>query len=120
MLSERKSEQLTLMYKVFSRSQSTLKFIIEKMSTYILTEGSKLINNQVLLNDPIKFTAQLLSFKEEMDSLIKNSFQNDMKFQKARDTAFQKFMNDCSKSPHYIAFYCDNEFKRGLKQLSEP
>ena len=29
-------------------------------------------------------------------------------------------MNNCSKSPHYIAFYCDNEFKRGLKQLSEP
>jgi len=50
------------------------------MSTYILTEGAKLINNPALLNDPIKFTAQLLEFKDEMDCLIKNSFLNDMKF----------------------------------------
>ena len=28
-------------------------------------------------------------------------------------------MNECDKSPHFIAFYCDNEFRRGLKQISE-
>ena len=55
-----------------------------------------------------------------MDDLIKSSFQNDMKFQKARDIAFQNFMNECDKSPHYIAYYVDNEFKRGMKQISEP
>jgi hypothetical protein len=68
------------MYKVFSRSQCTLKFIIEKMSAYILKEGTKLISSPVLINDPIKFTSELLKFKAEMDNLIKESFKNDMKF----------------------------------------
>lgn len=27
-------------------------------------------------------------------------------------------MNDCDKSPHFIAFFVDNEFKRGMKQIS--
>lgn len=33
--------------------------------------------------------------------------------------SFQNFMNECDKTPHYIAFYADNEFKRGFKQVSE-
>lgn len=28
-------------------------------------------------------------------------------------------MNQCEKTPHNIALYADNEFKRGLKQLSD-
>ncbi len=28
-------------------------------------------------------------------------------------------MNDCDKSPHFIAYYCDNEFKAGLKALTD-
>ena len=28
-------------------------------------------------------------------------------------------MNECEKSPHYIAYFVDNEFKRGMKQVSE-
>lgn len=54
-----------------------------------------------------------------MDQLIEKAFSNDMKFQKARDNSFQNFMNECDKSPHFIAFYTDNEFRRGLKQVSE-
>jgi hypothetical protein len=28
-------------------------------------------------------------------------------------------MNKCSFTPHYIASYCDNEFRKGLKGVSE-
>jgi len=54
-----------------------------------------------------------------MDMLIEEAFKNDMKFQKARDNSFQNFMNECDKTPHHIAFYTDNEFKKALKQLSD-
>ena len=33
--------------------------------------------------------------------------------------AFQNFMNKSQYTPHYIAAYCDNEFKRGFKGVSE-
>ena len=108
MFNEKKIDQLTIMYRVFSRVESTLKFIIAKMNDYIMKEGKKIVENTQLLADPIKFTTQLLEFKSEMDQLIQISFKNDMKFQKARDSSFQAFMNECDKSPHYMAFYVDH------------
>ena len=42
-----------------------------------------------------------------------------MRFQRARDQAFMDFMNANNKTPHFIAFYLDNELKRGFKQITE-
>ena len=42
-----------------------------------------------------------------------------MRFQKARDLTFQNFMNECDNTPRYIAFYTDNEFKKGFKSKSD-
>jgi hypothetical protein len=79
---------LTMMYKVFSRVETTLKFIIDEMNPYIMREGAKIVGNQENLKDPIKFTELLLDFKKQMDDLIQEAFNNDIKFQKARDQSF--------------------------------
>ena len=119
MFNERKIEELTMMYNVFSRVDWTLKFIINRMNPYINQEGGKIVKNSDNLKDPLKFTQKLLDFKNEMDKLIEDAFCNDMKFQKNRDISFQNFMNECEKTPHFIAFYTDNQQKKGLKSLSE-
>ena len=80
MFNERKIEQLTMMYKVFSRVETTLKYIINKMNPYIMKEGAKIVKNQDNLKDPLKFTQKLLELKAEMDELIESAFSNDMKF----------------------------------------
>ena len=104
-----------MMYNVFNRTSSTLVHIINKMNPYILQEGSKIVSNEENLKDPLKFTVKILEFKSSMDDLIERAFNNDMRFQKARDLSFQNFMNDCPKTPNFIAFYCDNEFRKGFK-----
>jgi hypothetical protein len=76
------------MYEVFSRVETTLKFVINKMTPFIMEEGRKIIKNDDNLKDPLKFTSLLLMFKDEMDKIIETAFKNDMKFQKARDMAF--------------------------------
>ena len=53
-----------------------------------MQEGKKIINNEDLRKDPIKFTTKLLELKAEMDQMISQAFNNDMRFQKARDVAF--------------------------------
>ena len=80
------------------------------MSPFINEEGKKIVMNEENQKEPIKFTEKLLNFKEEMDSIIEKAFDNDMKFQKARDTAFQNFMLSYNRTPHMIAYYCDNQF----------
>lgn len=85
MFNERKVEQLTRMFKVFSRVESTLSFIINQMNPYVMQEGGKIVLNEETKKDPIKFTELLLNLKLQMDELIEVAFDNHIRFQKSRD-----------------------------------
>lgn len=76
------------MYKIFKRDQQTLSLVIKKMIPYIESRGEKIVKDDVLLTNPIDFTKKLLDLKAEMDKMLDESFKNDMKFQKGRDTSF--------------------------------
>ena len=65
--------------------ESSLKYIIEIMDQYIMQEGKKITTNEENLKNPLLFTQKILDLKDEIDNIIASSFQNDMKFQKARD-----------------------------------
>jgi len=64
MFNESKIDQLKMMYTVFSRVESTLKFVIDKMNPYIETKGTEIVGNEDNKKDPIKFTTKLLAFKK--------------------------------------------------------
>lgn len=119
MFAHSKLNELALMFRIFKRVESTLKFIINKMNPYIEERGKKIVEDENLCKDPIEFTRKLLDLKQEMDEMLEKSFQNDLKFQKNRDMSFQHFMNQKAETPHFIASYCDNELRKGLKGLSE-
>lgn len=93
MFTHNRLEELGLMYKIFKRDQQTLTLIIKKMIPYIEMRGEKIVKDEVYLTDPIEYTKKLLELKAEMDKMLDESFKNDMKFQKGRDTSFQNFMN---------------------------
>ena len=84
------------------------------MTNFIIDEGRKIIQSEAHLQDPLKFTDWLLKFEDESDLLIQNAFQHDVQFYRARSHAFRKFMCECDKTPHFIAFYIDFELKKGL------
>lgn len=88
MFQHKKLDELKLMYKIFRRVDTTLKFIIQKMHPYIEERGEKIITDQNLLKDPITFTQKLLELKAEMDEMVQKSFDNDIKFQKNRDIVY--------------------------------
>ena len=135
MFNQKKTDQLTKMYSIYSKEDTTLKYIIAQMEPYIIQEGTKLVNEKhnkepVKVQgkptgqfketvDPIKFTESLLGFKKQINDLIEFSFKNDRKFEKARDQSFQSFMNTCKDTAYNFALYCDQEMKKGLKQLSD-
>lgn len=88
MFQHKKLEELELMYRIFLRVDSTIKFIINKMNPYIEERGDKIIKDEALLKDPLAFTAKLLDLKREMDEMVDFSFKNDIRFQKNRDMSF--------------------------------
>lgn len=100
-----------------------------------MAEGSKITKNEELISDKDKngkdipkdqlemhrmknalvFTEKLLALRAETEFFLQNAFNDDMRFQKARDLAFQNFMNEFDRTPLFMAFYIDNEFRKGFK-----
>ena len=80
MFEHKQLEYLKLMYKNFKRDEKTLELIIEKMNPYIEKRGEKIVKDETLLKDPQEFTQKLLDLKKEMDTMLEESFSNDMKF----------------------------------------
>ncbi len=58
------------------------------MEPYIEKRGEVIVKDENLQKDPVEFTKKLLDLKQEMDNMVQKSFQNDIKFQKSRDTSF--------------------------------
>ena len=119
MLKNKKVDELTKMYNLYSRVETTLKFILLEMGPYIEGRGTVVIQDEELLKDPVKFTQKLLELKREMDEIVVACFNNDPKFNQTRDKSFLNFMNKFSETPQYMAEYCDYLFKSGIKGMSE-
>jgi hypothetical protein len=100
------------MFRIFRRVETTLKYIIQKMSPYIEERGKKIVEDEALLKDPIEFTKKLLELKSEMDNMVENSFQNDIRFQKNRDNVKINsfisivFLKLYESMPIYTSLYC--------------
>lgn len=88
MFTHSRLDELALLYKIFKRDSQTLTLVIKKMIPYIEQRGEKIVKDEQLLLQPVEFTKKLLDLKAEMDRMLEESFKNDMKFQKGRDTSF--------------------------------
>ena len=88
MFQHSKLEDLALMYRLFKRVDTCLKYIIARMQPYIETRGEKIVTDDALIKDAVEFTTKLLNFKAEKDVMVERAFLNDIKFQKARDVSF--------------------------------
>jgi len=73
------------------------------MKPYLIQRGQSVTGDVSLLKNAVLYTDKLLEIKEEADILVKESFQNDIEFQKCRDEAFQIIMNEKEKTPFFIA-----------------
>lgn len=118
MIENKRSEELALMYKCFVREDSNLGVIIHCLSEYIESLGTQYVEDSNLVADPVAFTQKLLEFKKEIDNMIEQSFHNNIKFEKGRDTSFQNFMNKNASTPASIASYTDRELKQGIQGQS--
>lgn len=119
MLNNKKTDELTKMYDLYSRVDGTLKYILLEMGPYIEARGMEVINNEELQKDPVKFTQKLLELKKEMDEIVALCFKDDPKFNQTRDRSFLNFMNKFVETPQYMAEYCDHLFRIGIKGMTQ-
>ncbi len=118
MIENSRRDELKLMYKCFVREESNLTALIHILNAFIEENGKKIIEDENNKSDEILYTQKLLDFKKDIDDLIAYAFNNNIKFEKGRDTSFQNFMNLSTNTPSYIAKYTDKELTAGLRGVS--
>jgi hypothetical protein len=119
MLEKSKKDELQALYKLLKRVPMTVENLASKYSRFLEIKGNNLNQDGQLAKQPLEYIKQVLMMKEDNDNLIALIFENDMTIEKARDYAFKTFINNNEKSSRFLAMYCDNELKRGIKGLTE-
>ena len=65
---------------MFNRNEETYDSIIGKMVPYVEDTGRAIVKSEANLKDPLLFTRLLLEFKDVVDIMVDQSFDNNMKF----------------------------------------
>ncbi|KAI8344722.1 Cullin [Chlamydoabsidia padenii] len=141
MLNTDKYDDLSRMYKLFSRVPNGLDEMKLEISKYILQRGhdiNRQINadnsNNVAPTNPkqktaagvqygsqpaIRWVEQLLDLQTKFDRILDISANKDKAFQTTFNEAFEQFINENPKSAEFISLFIDENLKKGLKGKTE-
>ena len=114
MLTNKRNDELKRAYDLISLYPQSLIIIINAFQPYIKKMGEDISKNKEISKDPKKFIPKLISFKKEIDNLIKYCFRNNPDFQNSKNKAFFKFMNKeiyAKQLSNYTDFCMRNYFK---------
>ena len=118
MIRNEKYEELALMYELFSKVQDAFASLGKHLSTYIIDEGLKLMQDSGLKHD--QFVASVIALREKMINIHVKSFAKDTNIELTIKTAFESFLNqDSDKTAMSLVYYLDDQFKKDFKGLNE-
>ncbi|ORX61458.1 Cullin-domain-containing protein [Hesseltinella vesiculosa] len=133
MLTSDKFEDLSRMYKLFSRVATGLTEMKSEISKYILHCGTE-INRRVQADSgstapsdnkqrstatAIRWVEQVLVLQAKFDRILDVAANKDKSFQTTFNEAFEQFINENAKSAEFISLYIDENLKKGLKGKTE-
>merc|ERR1719460_715697 len=118
-MGQRKDDEITLMYTLFSREPNTIGYMTAELEPYIESRTSAIVDDQAKIDDPLLYTEALLALKHELDNRVSSCFKNDAAFQRSRNRGLENVLNKNTRCSKYLAIYCDLQMKKELKGKSE-
>lgn len=120
-------EDLSRMYRLFSRIDDGIKPMLEVLQSYTTTTGFEKVKSipAAQAKDPKTYVETLLDIYKHFSEVVKKAFANDPAFIAALDKACRKVVNEntinknSTKSPELLAKYCDLLLKKGNKNIEE-
>jgi hypothetical protein len=105
------------MHDLFSKVSDAFTFLAKQLAQYIITEGTKLVQDDKLKHD--EFVAQVISLREKMLNIYVKSFNKDSSIDLTIKNAFESFINQSDKTAMSLVYYLDDQFKKDFKGLSD-
>jgi cullin 3 len=119
MIKNEKYEEIHLMYELFQRVADAFSLLSKQLSTYIVSEGQKLIADDKM--KPDEFVSNVIALREKMMNIHSRSFSKDSNIDLTIKTAFENFINqESEKTAMSLVYYLDDQFKKDFKTLQDP
>lgn len=108
LLEDNMYEDLSLTYRLFQKVENGIANLVKHFQKYIITKGTTITDIQ---NDK-KMIQDLLDFKDNLETIIRKSFENQPKFHESIRSAFKKLINVAHvKSAHLLAKFIDGQMR---------
>ncbi|XP_035738748.1 cullin-3-like [Vespa mandarinia] len=120
MLKNQKTEDLSCMYKLFSRVTDGLRTVFDCVSQFLKERGRAMVQEEhESTTNAVLFVQNLLDLKDRFDHFLHYSFNNDKLFKQMISSDFEYFLNLNTKSPEYLSLFIDDKLKKGSKGMTE-
>eukprot|EP00439_Symbiodinium_sp_Y106_P079871 s653_g18.t1 len=119
MLTNRRYDELKLMYRIFKREATMLPHIITAMEPYIEGRARGVVEDPQMIDNPAAYMEKVLELKKEVDDMVASCFDSDTGFQKGRNRGLEAVLNKDTRCAKYLALFCDLQLKKGLKGRNE-
>lgn len=117
LLDDMRLEDLNLLYSLLSLVPTGVADLCDHFNKHIKKRGTLIVTN---VERDKTMVQDLLEFKERMDKVVSECFQNQEKFINSLKEAFESFINKRPNKPaELIAKYIDAKLKSGNKEASE-
>lgn len=125
MVKEENRPDLSKLYKLLRNIPRGLQAMVAELEEHITNTGLEAIKSVKVENGPQQYVDELLEIHRKFQTLIKDTFRDDPAFISALDKACATIVNyrhdprRSSKSPEWLAKYCDSILKKSTKNLSD-
>ena len=128
LIKENMIEDLSRMYRIFSRQPTTLDQLRLFMSGMIKEMGTAIVQDQENIKDPMKFVQNVLELRAKFSHIVDNAFidlraplaaQADRLFTKSLKESFESFLNRDSRAAQYLSAFTDDLLRKSLKGVPE-
>ncbi|XP_046677480.1 cullin-3-like [Homalodisca vitripennis] len=119
MIEHQSTDDLSCMYKLYSRVPDGLKTMFNIISHYLRQQGQVLIRDEETNNNALIYVQNLLDLKDKIDFFLINSFSNDRLCKQTIAADFEHILNLNSKSPEYLSLFIDDKLKKTVKVMTD-
>uniref|UniRef100_A0A7N4PHA9 Cullin-4B n=1 Tax=Sarcophilus harrisii TaxID=9305 RepID=A0A7N4PHA9_SARHA len=117
LLDENRTQDLSLLYQLFSRVCNGVQVLLQYWTEYIKAFGSAIVINPEKDKTMVQ---ELLDFKDKVDYITEISFMKNERFVNATKEAFETFINKRPNKPaELIAKYVDSKLRAGNREATD-
>jgi cullin 3 len=119
MLEQDAREDLSRLYRLFSREPETLDKLRKTLKTVVRAHGMQAVQSKDALSKPKQFVTTVVALRTKFQSVVKECFHGDRGCSKTLKEALEYFINMDTRAAKYLSLYVDDLMRNRVQNSTE-